>query len=132
MANGGYWHSHDDWRRVEEPLTTLDRGLLAFSEANGLVLTKNHKDWPERSLTWGADVRYLIQVYLADEKTLTFNFWLCASQDRAAGRYWKSEFLVESRPVAEFRESFPSLLRDAKVKLESWSAAQLELATLHK
>ena len=129
MANGGYWHSESDWRRVEAPLLELDHDLSAFASMNGLRLSKNHKDWPERSLNWGQSIKFLLQVYLADEQELTFNVWLCASQDREAGRYWKREFLVEARPVAEFRESFVSLLKEAKVKLESWSESQLEFAT---
>jgi hypothetical protein len=129
MANGGYWHSESDWRRVEAPLQELDHDLVSFASMNELSLSKNHKDWPERSLNWGGTIKLLLQVYLADEQALTFNVWLCASQDREAGRYWKREFLIEARPVAEFRESFASLLKESKIKLESWSEDQLELAT---
>ena len=129
MANGGYWHSEADWRRVEAPLLELDNDLSAFALRYSICLTKNHKDWPERSLRWGKGIEFLIQVYLADEAALTFNVWLCASQDRNECRYWKREFLVEGMPVTDFRRSFASLLSAARVKVESWSEDQLEFVT---
>ena len=128
MANGGYWQSKEDWLRAESPLLALDDELTAFAAEHSLRLTKNHKEWPERSLEWGGNIRRLIQVYLADEKTLTFHLWLCASQDRQDGRYWKQALLVEAKPVSNFQESFPELLRVARAELESWSQDVLELA----
>jgi hypothetical protein len=129
MANGGYWHSQVDWRRVEAPLLALDSVVGAFASRFAISLTRNHKDWPERSLAWGGQTRKLIQIFLADEKTLTFNIWLCASQDRGRERYWKQEFAVQGKPVAEFEASLESLLVEAKAKIDSWTESQLEHAT---
>jgi hypothetical protein len=128
MTNGGYWHSDEDRMRAEAPLLALDEDLTVFAENLPVRFTKNHKDWPGRSLEWGNEIRRLIQIYLTDEKTLTFNLWICASQDREDGRYWKRAFLIEGRPVSEFHGSFPTLLQEARTTLESWSAAQLEFA----
>ena len=129
MANGGNWHNRAEWRRVEGPLQQLDPILAQFSKRLGLHVTKNQKDWPERTIVWGQGIQLLIQVYLANPEQLTFNMWLCASQDRDGKRYWKHETLIEGKPVAEFEGSFGSLLDEGRLKLESWSEQQLEYAT---
>lgn len=129
MANGGYWRTKAEWQRVEEPLLQLDPSLCEFATQFGLQVTKNHKDWPERSIEWGTRIRLLIQVYLADPENLTFNLWLCASQDRSGKRFWKQETPIQSKPVADFQSTFASLLREGKAKLEGWSEADLEFVT---
>ena len=129
MANGGYWRSQAAWQRVEAPLLPLDRVVEAFASRLDLKLTRNHKDWPERSLSWGSQVRKLIQIFLDDDKALTFNVWLCASQDRGQERYWKQEFAVKGKPVADFAASLETLLVEAKAKLDSWTEDQLKHAT---
>ena len=129
MASGGCWHSQADWQRVEAPLLPLDSTVEAFASRFALKLTRNHKEWPERSLCWGNQVRKLIQIYLDDEKTLTFNVWLCASQDKGQKRYWKQEFAVKSKPVADFAAYLEKLLAESKAKLDSWTENQLTHAT---
>ena len=129
MANGGYWHTDAEWQRVEEPLRQLDPTLLEFAEKVALEVTKNQRDWPERSIVWGTSVRRLIQVYLVSPEDLTFNLWLCASQDRGGKRYWKQEASVQDKVVAEFQSSLATLLLEGKAKLEAWSEADLEYAT---
>ena len=129
MANGSYWQTKAEWQRVEEPLLRLDSALSEFAAQFGLQLTKNHKDWPERSIEWGTRVRLLIQVYLADAESLTFNLWLCASQDRGGKRFWRQETPIQSKPVSDFQSSFASLLLEGKAKLEGWSEADLEFVT---
>lgn len=129
MANGGYWESDHEWRRVEAPLLEVDSTLSEFATEFGLEMTKNHKDWPERSFVWGSSVRRLIQLYLADEKLLTFNLWLCASQDRGGKRYWKQETPIKGQPIAAFQDSLPILLRECRMALESWTESDLEFAT---
>ena len=129
MANGGYWASKDEWQRVEAPLLEVDSILNEFASEFGHRVTKNHKDWPERSIEWGVNIRRLVQLYLADEKDLTFNLWLCASQDRDGKRYWKQENLVKGCPIAEFQHHLPSLLREGRAKLEGWNESDLEFAT---
>lgn len=129
MANGGYWKTKADWQRVEAPLRRLDPVLDAFAGEHRLRIAKNVKDWPERSILWGDSIRLLIQVYLTDPQQLTFNVWLCASQDRGDKRYWKHEMPVRGQPVDAFEHDFAALLREAKAKLESWSEADFEFAT---
>ena len=133
MANGGHWATDDEWRRVEAPLLEVDAEIGQFAKEFGLRVTKNLKDWPERSIAWGSAIRRLIQLYLVDEKQLTFNLWLCASQDRGDERYWKHEKLISAKTVSEFKDSLPVLLREARMKLEAWSERDLELAVhLHR
>ena len=129
MANGGFWESDAEWQRVEAPLIEVDPTLSEFAREFGLIVSKNHKDWPERSIKWGASVRRLMQLYLADEKTLAFNLWLCASQDRNGKRYWKQENLVKGQLITEFQGRLPMLLRQGRAKLEEWSEGDLEFAT---
>jgi len=128
MTNGGHWKSAGEWNRVEAPVLGLDNALSEFAKQYGLEVTKNHKGWPERSIEWGEGIRRLIQVFLADEDRLTFNVWICASQDRDGGRYWKQEMLVKAQPIAAFRDAFPELLRQGRQMLESWQDKHLALA----
>jgi len=127
MANGGIWATDAEWRRVEAPLREVDAAIGDFAAEFGLRVTKNQKDWPERSIAWGDAIRRLIHLYLADEKALTFNLWLCAYQDRDGSRYWKREHLINAQPVHEFKDSLAQLLREGREKLEGWSEQDLEL-----
>jgi|SRR5690606_27364962 len=129
MANGGWYGTKEEWVRLESPLVEIDPILYSFAAEFGLAITKNHKDWPERSIEWGSDIRRLIQLYLADEKQLTFNLWLCASQDRNGSRYWKKEFAVKEQTVTSFKDSLPTLLRNSRSLLESWGENDLEFVT---
>jgi hypothetical protein len=131
MANGGWYGTKEEWERIENPLINLDSIMDDFANDISLNVTKNYKDWPERSIAWGDNVRCLIQIYLVDDKKLTFNLWLCASQDRGLKRYWKNEFLVKEKTVDEFRDNLALLLREGFEKLTAWSddTEQLEFAT---
>jgi hypothetical protein len=131
MTNSGRHGTDDEWNRIEAPVGLLDPELDRFASRHGLTLTKNLRDWPERSLTWGTGVRCLIQVFLADKGTLTLNFWICASQDRGGSRFWKNEMLRKKVQAAELARDLPTLLDEGKNKLDQWSARpeELELAT---
>ena len=139
MANGGWYGTQEEWQRIEAPLLEIDSVVECFSEEYGLELTKNHKDWPGRSMEWGESVRCIIQIYLADEKNLTWNVWLCASQDREKGmlwwkgqhRFWKQEMLVKSKPMSSFSNDLQALLCKGKDKLDHWhnNPEGLEFAT---
>ena len=65
MPNG-FQDSELEWQRIEAPLLRVDPILDAFASAHGLGISKNYHNHPERSLTWGTDLRRLIQLYLAD------------------------------------------------------------------
>ena len=131
MANGGWYGTMEEWEQIEKPLLEIDSIIGDFTNEFGLSVSKNHKDWPERSIEWGKEVRCLIQLYLSDEKLLTYNLWLCASQDRGDKRYWKKETSVNAKQLSEFKDDLASLLREGREKLVSWSENndQLEFAT---
>jgi hypothetical protein len=120
MANGGWYGTKEEWARIEAPLVSLDPEIEAFALSAGLRVQKNHKDWPERSMEWGSEIRCLIQIYLADEKSITWNIWLCCSRDRQGERFWRREFLVENRPIGAFRDEVPHLLKVGRDRLIDW------------
>ena len=131
MANG-YWDGTDEeWRRLQQPLIELDPVIDSFAQAIDVPVTKNLKDWPGRAMQWGGDIRCLIQIYLADQTDLSWNIWLCCSNDRDGSRYWKREFLVEKKPVQDFRDRLPDLLAEGHARLIEWSRhpEKLEFAT---
>lgn len=103
--------------------------IHSFAAEFGLEVTKNSKDEPERSIIWGEGIRRLIQLYLVDKKQLTFNLWLCASQDRNGSRYWKQESPVKAQTISSFKDSLPMILRDSRSLLESWGENDLEFVT---
>lgn len=73
MANGGCFNEQQ-WQKLEMPLLAVDSIISEFAEANGLEVTRNHKDWPERSIVWiNNNVRCLIQLYLAGLQALGIN-----------------------------------------------------------
>lgn len=121
MANGGWYGTKEEWDRLEAPIKILDAALDRFADANGLSIVRNYKSWPSRAMTWGESVHCLIQIYLADEQSLGVNLWICASQDRDGGRYWKREFLCKNSAVDRLLPQLPVRLEDAKAKLDEWS-----------
>jgi hypothetical protein len=131
MANGGWCGTDEEWRRIEAPLKLLDPELDQFAREHGLTVTKNLKDWPERSVVWGADVRCMIQVFLVDQTALTLSLWICASQDRDGSRFWKNEMPREEKQASEMAADLFDLLEAGKRKLDYWSAHPevLEFAT---
>jgi hypothetical protein len=131
MGNGGWHGTQEEWRRIEAPLKIIDADLERFAALHGLPITRNQKDWPDRSMAWDAGARCLIQIYLANADTLGVNVWICASQDREGGRYWKQEFLCKEAPISDLTPRMPDLLSIAKATLDDWSAhpERLEFAT---
>jgi len=128
MPNG-FQGSEAQWRRMEAPLVQLDPVLEKFASAHKLKLSKNYHGEPERSLRWDTAVECLIQLFLADADQLTFNLWLCASQDRGDARYWRREFLFKDQKLAQYAERLPDLLDEGFVRVNSWGSDTLEFAT---
>jgi len=130
MANSGWYRTEEEWERIEKPLLEVDPIIDAFVKEYDLSVSRNQKDWPERSIAWGKEVRCLVQLYLADERSLTFNLWLCAFEDRGSKRYWKQETPIKQKQVAEFKDDLASQLRAGRKKLLDWSENkdQLEFA----
>lgn len=129
MANGGWYGTREEWGRIEKPLLDLDSIIDDFVKEAGLTASKNHKDLPERSIEWSKEVRCLIQLYLV-EKSLTFNLWLCALEDRGGKRFWKQQTPIKQKQVSEFKDDLASQLRAGHRKLLDWSnnKDQLEFA----
>lgn len=92
MPNGHYG-TEEEWKRLEAPLREIDAALELFARRHNTALSRNYHNWPERSLRWGADPERLIQIYLENEQRLTWNLWLCASQDRDGQRFWRQQSL---------------------------------------
>jgi len=120
-----------DFYHLEKPLLKLDPTLNKFAKEHGLFVTKNKKDWPERSIAWGTNVRCLIQIYLASENSGTFNLWLCASEDKNNARFWKHETPIKSLPIEAFENELYELLKSSFVKLKNWAndCSSLEFST---
>jgi len=131
MANKGWYGTKEEWELLEKPLLDVDSIIEEFAKESTLAVSKNHKDWPERSIVWGKEVRCLIQLYLVDEKSFTFNLWLCAFEDLGNKRYWKHETPIKQKKVPEFRDDLASQLHAGRKKLLDWSnnKDQFEFAT---
>ena len=128
MPNG-FHGSRAQWERLEAPLRALDGELETFSQRYGIALSRNQRNWPDRSLVWGAPVRRLIQIYLADVERVTYDVWLCASEDRGNKRYWKRRFLRERAQASDISAEITELLERGRALLESWDGEALEFAT---
>jgi hypothetical protein len=115
---------------MEAPFLRIDAALDSFSTLHNLTRRGNYHNWPERSLIWSSDgIERLIQIYLEDEKILTVNFWICASEDRGSERFWKHQLLRKAVPVEEIERDLNQLLSYAKETLDTWSGSDLEFAT---
>ena len=118
---------------MEAPLLKIDALLVSFAAQHGLTSRANYHNWPERSLAWSAgSIQKLIQIYLEDERGLTFNLWISASEDRGPERFWKQQFLKKAVPMEEMEKGLPELLSSAKMVLDTWSSSDLEFATTLK
>lgn len=128
MPNG-FHGTKGEWKRLETPLLEITPSLEAFAGRHEMAATRNHHAWPERSLRWGTDPARLIQIYLEDEERLTWNLWLCASQDRGGRRFWKQAYLRRGVPMAELSPAIDGLLDEALRLVSSWRLEDLELAS---
>lgn len=131
MANGGWYGSDEEWQRAEAPIKSLDPELERFANLHSLKISRNHKDWPDRSMVWDDRVRCSIQFYLDDVETLGVNLWNCASQDRGGDRYWKQEFLFKGKLFYDVAPQIVEFLDVARSKLDHWNLYpdQLDFAT---
>jgi hypothetical protein len=132
MANGGWHGTKEEWQRAEIVLLPFDPVLEEFARCNGITLTKNGKDWPERSLRWeSSSVSCLIQIFMESVETRALNFWICASQDRDDSRYWKQELLEKAADASRIGNVLPELLSSAKKRLNFWCShpEEFEFAT---
>lgn len=131
MGNGGWYGTYEEWNRAEAPLLKIDDEFEKFALSLGYPVKRNDKDNPSRSIEWVKGIRCLIQLYQVDQETLTFNLWICASQDLLGKRAWKQETLIKSKRVDEFMPNLKVLLTEGAEKLSVWSEnpGQLEYIT---
>jgi hypothetical protein len=128
MPNGHY-ERDEDWKRLEGPLRDVDAPIDAFAKRHGMAVSRNYHNWPERSLRWGSSPERLIQIYLEDEGRLTWNLWLCASQDRGGQRFWKHQVLRHNIPMGEISPAIEQLLDEALRIVGSWRAEDLSASS---
>src|SRR5262249_37126784 len=129
MPNGHHG-TDEEWRRLEAPLRQIDTALEAFAKRHKISIRRNYHNWPERSLRWGTDPERLIQIYLQDEQRLTWNLWLCVSQDRGRNGFWKRQFLRQDTSMEQMSPVMNSLLEEAFLTVSSWRPEDLEFATM--
>ena len=129
MPNG-YHGTKEEWRRLEAPLREIDAALELFAKRHNMALSRNYHSWPERSLCWGADPERLIQIYLEDEQRLTWNLWLCASEDRGGQRFWKQQSLRHDIQMADMRLAIGALLDESFLIVSAWRSEDLEPAAI--
>jgi hypothetical protein len=127
MPNG-FHGSKGEWARLTAPLEVLDPALEAFAQEHGFELSRNARNWPERSVRWGTPVGRLIEIFLADEERLTWNLGICAYESKAEGQHWKRRAILKGVPIEEIAQNLPRLLRDAHALVTSWSSEDLDLA----
>ena len=116
--------------KMKAPLLEIDEALKSFAKVHGMVVSKNYHDWPERSLEWSRNnIHRLIEIWLEDEKEMTFNFWICASLDKGGKRYWKNMYIRKNASFIDIRENLQELLKESIETLESWNETDLHFAT---
>ena len=118
-----------EWERLESPLIALEPTLTAFASRHHLTIRRNFQGRPERSLVQEGEVTRLVQVYLDDPVRLTFNVWLCASQDRPGARYQKSDYLARGVPAADLVAGLAGWLERGYATLQDWKAEDLSFVT---
>ena len=58
MGYEGWSGTLEEWNRIEGPLLEIDPIIRDFAKKAGLTVTKNMKDWPERSMQWAGNTTY--------------------------------------------------------------------------
>lgn len=127
MPNG-FHGTKEEWERIIAPLEKLDPVLEAFGAARDLTLVKNARNWPNRAFRWDSPVNRLIEIYAEGEPHSTWTFWVCASEDRDAGRYWKKESLLRAADISTLTERLLELLEAGWLLVTSWGSTDLERA----
>lgn len=79
MANG-FQGSPQEWERITKPLEILDDKLYEFVANKGLPLQLNNRSWPNREIRWLYQIERLIEIYLEDDKEMTWTLWIFAYQ----------------------------------------------------
>ncbi len=129
MLNG-FHGTQQEWDRMEGPLRCLDESLQEYAQRHEFILGVNYHNWPERSFRrTDQGIDRLIQIYLVDPVELTFNLWVCATQDRRTARYWKERLLLEGVPIGALESDLVEFLDQAREQVSVWSKRDVEFAT---
>jgi hypothetical protein len=131
MANGGWFGTQEEWEQAERPLPSLDPTLEQFANENGFELSRNGKDWPDRSLRKDMPLSSLLQVFRSELEADAWNVWVVCSDDRGAERYWKQEMIAKGITGEELKARLDLLLVEGLEFLKTWNARpqELEFAT---
>jgi len=132
MANGGWYGTQAEWDAAEHPLPLLDSTFEAFAEANGFEFSKNHKDWPERSLKAHLPLASLIQVFRIDLNVDAWKVWVVCYEDRDGDRFWKEALLAGSITGSRLSVRLKGLLDEGLGRLVEWNARPQDLGFVTK
>ena len=124
MPNG-FHGSREDWQSLIAPLEVLDPMLKIFAASHSVKIERNERNWPDRTIRWDSPISRLIQIYLDGDNEGKWCLWICASEDREDGRFWKRRTLKKSVPIAELESGLDDLLSEAWDEVSSWSADDL-------
>jgi len=127
MANGGWYGTQEEWDAAEHPLPQLDPILRDFAEKNGLTLSKNYKDWPERSLKAHMPLASLIQIFRVSLIADAWKVWVVCSEDRDGERFWKQGFVANGITGNELTLTLETLLQEGLARLTDWNARPQDL-----
>jgi len=132
MANGGWYGTDEEWRSAEAPLPELDALIAEFGNAHGFAISKNAKDWPDRSLRKPMPLESMLQIFRAELETDAWKVWAVCSEDRGDRRYWKQELIANGVTSDELKKSLAGFLERGLQRLIEWNAKpdQLEFATM--
>jgi len=112
MANG-FHGTTEEWDRIAKLLESLDPILEEFASSKYIPLGKNSKNWPDRELRWVDNLHRLIQIYLQNEKELTWTLWICAYQLGEQNHIWRHETIINSVSILDIQSKLESLLEEA-------------------
>ena len=124
MANG-FQGSPKEWERISSPLEKLDSILEKFANEKGLPLAANTKNWPDREFRWTFQIERLIQIYLEDDKELTWTLWACAYQFRNSINMTKKKCLLKGVSIEEMQANLPEKLEEAYELVLGWNSGDL-------
>ena len=124
MANG-FHGPKNAWERITTPLVSLDEELELFASHRGVTLGKNTKNWPNREFRWFDQMERLMEIFLEDERYLTWTLWICAYEDRTDGRYWRTKTLRKAASVKKLQETLRTDLEDGWQTVTRWRPEDL-------
>jgi hypothetical protein len=109
----------------------LDPIFEDFAGGNGFALSKNGKDWPERSLRADMPLASLIQVFRVDLNADAWKVWAVCSEDRFGEHFWKQALIADGVTGGLLSATLNSLLNEGLTRLVDWNARpeDLEFAT---